>query len=380
MAAHARRIASSIEATGGSCVLLSEVNSVQSTLRINRTPWERACPRCYLRRLGAQFANQIEQVLQQRQIDCILLHGFSAALFEPILAVCARYPQIPVATFQFEHFGLHWQRLLNGLYWDSQRFVEETSRTLDGWIGISRYWEDRAQVNALPCVRIPALLPNRLTHYAEPIHRDPLTPTNPFHLVTLGGWSRRECTGKLFLAIRALDRRGVAIRYTALGTTVNRAESLFYRLWRRADPVLRNCVTDHGWVCEAEKERIMAGADAFILLRRDNCETAALFPTRLPEYLIQGKPTILSNAGDLGYYVRHGESAVLIDPANRPEAIADAIQELATNPQKARAIGAGGWAAAREHFSQEANGKKLVAFIQELVARKRTAGATGSTQ
>ena len=110
-------------------------------------------------------------------------------------------------------------------------------------------------------------------------------------------------------------------------------------------------------------------AHAFVLLREENRETQALFPTRLPEYLSLGIPVILSKAGDLPLYLEHRKSAWLIPPGHAAEDLAQAIHHLATHEDDRRAIGRGGWEVASSTLSCEKLGGELLAFLRSVVRR-----------
>ena len=134
-----------------------------------------------------------------------------------------------------------------------------------------------------------------------------------------------------------------------------------------------------GWVSDDVLQREMAAADAFVLLRSDDRETRALFPTRLPEYLATGKPVILSDAGDLAFYVQHQRSAWVIPPGDRPDALAEAIAHLATHPQEAREVGLGGREALVQSFSQEKLSQRIVEFFSSCGCRRDPAAAETKT-
>jgi glycosyltransferase involved in cell wall biosynthesis len=162
--------------------------------------------------------------------------------------------------------------------------------------------------------------------------------------------------------------RGIPIRYTAIGkvgsTPMERPATNMYR----HDPVLRKIVRITGWVDEAQKEELLESADVFVLLRRQNRETAALFPTRLPEYLSHARPVIVSSSGDLGRYLQHKRSAWLIPGEDDGSVLTKALCELYSDPELAKVIGHGGLTQAIDSFSIEGNGMRMSAFINAVIS------------
>jgi glycosyltransferase involved in cell wall biosynthesis len=131
-----------------------------------------------------------------------------------------------------------------------------------------------------------------------------------------------------------------------------------------------------GFVDEAQLQSHLASAHAFVLLREECRETRALFPTRLPEYLLSANPVICSTAGDLPCYLTHRQSAWLIPPGDAPGALADALCHLAAHEPERRAIGRGGRAAALEHMSYPVLGSRMAQFLETL-GTNVPAAATG---
>jgi glycosyltransferase involved in cell wall biosynthesis len=162
--------------------------------------------------------------------------------------------------------------------------------------------------------------------------------------------------------------KGFPIQYTAIGkvgsTPMERAAMNTYR----RDPILRKIVRITGWVDEAQKEELLESADVFVLLRRQNRETAALFPTRHPEYLSHARPVIASSSGDLSLYLQHKESAWLIPGDDDGSFLSEAMCELYNDPELANAIGRGGLAQAIDSFSIEGNGAKMSEFIHAVIS------------
>jgi glycosyltransferase involved in cell wall biosynthesis len=288
--------------------------------------------------------------------------------FQPLFDLCDR-ARVPVISYETEYpEWKNWTGVVTGAYFDHLLYLYRTLPRTAGIIGISSFWSTIANRLGIPFVVVPSYLPDEvstLKERFEPYHRQ---VSGPFHLVSLGLWVPRECPLVLLRAIKMAYITGIPIRYTAIGrvgsTPMERAAMNMY--WR--DPILRKIVRISGWVDEDEKHELLGSADAFVLLRRRNRETAALFPTRLPEYLSYARPVIASSSGDLSRYLQHKRSAWLIPGEDDGSHLYEAICELHNNPELAKAIGCGGLAQAIDSFSIEGNGAKMSEFIHAVIS------------
>jgi glycosyltransferase involved in cell wall biosynthesis len=62
-----------------------------------------------------------------------------------------------------------------------------------------------------------------------------------------------------------------------------------------------------------------------------------------------GKPIILSGAGEAAAMVRHAECGIVVPPGD-PDALAGAVRELASDPERAQRLGANGRAFVEREF------------------------------
>jgi glycosyltransferase involved in cell wall biosynthesis len=110
------------------------------------------------------------------------------------------------------------------------------------------------------------------------------------------------------------------------------------------------------------KERGLQGAIAFTGFRADVPEIlmgsdALLLPSRvegfgyvLVEAMAAGIPCVASNASSIPEIVEHGVTGIL-HPVGDSGAVADAIIEVLSSPERARAMGEAGARVAREKFT-----------------------------
>lgn len=318
-------------------------------------------------RAARLLAPMVEEQLRAGTVRAVLFIGSTYFGFRPLVKLCER-ADVPALSYQLEYpVWSNWTRVATGGYFDELLYLRHALPRASGIIGISSFWASAAEALGIPFTVVPSYLPDELSTLAERAERR-RPASSCFHLVTLGTWVPRECPLVVLRAVREAYRDGIPIRYTAIGRIGSSPMERTAMQMYKSDSELRKIVNVTGWVDEAQKQELMESADAFVLLRRPNTETAALFPTRLPEYLAQARPVIASDAGDLSRYLQHKNSAWLVPGDDDGTSLRAAIGELYTHPEMAHTIGRGGLARAMESFSIEGNGKKMSEFIHSVIA------------
>jgi glycosyltransferase involved in cell wall biosynthesis len=243
---------------------------------------------------------------------------------------------------------------------------------MDGLIGISKAWCDWAGRRRLPSVWIPSFADDRGRARAGPSTSD-----RSFTLAFIGHWIRREQPCVFLEAMRICLGRGLDIRMNVIGDIGKLSRERAAMRFLRRHPDLRERINFLGFVSDEERDRQLADADAFVLLRADNRETDMLFPTRLPEYMLTGNPVVLSKVGSFPYCFEHRKDVWFVSKENSPEEVADALTHLARNPEERLEIGRRGRQSALEQFSLEVLGRRLAEFLTTVAARRAAAGPVG---
>ena len=324
--------------------------------------------------LRPRLQEKIRQVLASGSWDAAIIEGTSWWAFDPVRRICQEHG-LRVAPYAIEWFDFTFRRLL-GLSWIDQWLQRRfTFRKSDGLIGISRLWCELATRYGLPCTTVPAFSKYRQGELPEVVQQ----PHGRFRIVFTGTWLRRELPQTLVRAIELASAAGIDVELAVLGLIGHRYEEKSAMRFLAQSPA-KDRIQMMGWVSDDVLQSEMAAADAFVLLRSDDRETRALFPTRLPEYLATGKPVILSDAGDLALYVQHQRSAWVIPPGDRPEALAEAIAHL-WQPIHRSAGDWSGWAGKPlvQSFSQEKLSQRVVEFFSSCGCRRDPAAAEAKT-
>jgi glycosyltransferase involved in cell wall biosynthesis len=313
--------------------------------------------------LRPRLRQELSQILHESHWDVAILNGRSWWALDPVRQICQEHG-IPAVPYAVECFPPSLRRLLGLSWFDQALFHAFTVPQSDGLIGIARFWSKVAAEHGLPFVRIPAFSPHGEDELPEVVRQ----PNKSFKLVFSGTWVKRELPRTMIRAIEMAVSRGVDVELAAIGPIGRRLEERRVLKYLTGSSV-KDRIRLLGWVSEQQLQQETATADALVLLRPDDRETEALFPTRLPEHLATGKPLIVSDAGDLALYLRHRKTACIIPPGDRPEELADAIEFLATYPRDAAAIGLAGRRALLDSFSQQKLADRLGTFLQSLSTR-----------
>ncbi len=97
------------------------------------------------------------------------------------------------------------------------------------------------------------------------------------------------------------------------------------------------------------------------------------FPNTLVEAMATGLPCIATRLCCVPEILEHGKSGLLVEPDD-PEALATALGSLVADPALRRSLGAAARARVEEGFSLEATTDRLVAYLESIAARPRSAG------
>ena len=114
-----------------------------------------------------------------------------------------------------------------------------------------------------------------------------------------------------------------------------------------------------------EKKNIpyyLSNARVLVLSRLNNLQAQGGFPTKLGEYLLSGRPAVVTKVGEIQEYLTDGVTALLAD-AGSAENFAQKVIEALENPEHSESVARRGKELAKEKFDFIIHGKRLSEFI-----------------
>jgi glycosyltransferase involved in cell wall biosynthesis len=138
----------------------------------------------------------------------------------------------------------------------------------------------------------------------------------------------------------------------------------------QADKMGLTNVTFAPSVPKSEMPGALAAADACIAILKPLDEYKTTYPNKVFDYMAAGRPVALAIGGVIRRVVEAAGCGFFAEPGN-PSALAEAIRELATDREKARAMGLKGRAYLEENFSRAVIGEKLLKLFKDLVNGER---------
>jgi glycosyltransferase involved in cell wall biosynthesis len=338
--------------TDGWGVEYSTVNVAEGAIRSPRVLWDGIA-------LSSRLSELTGIAIRQRGFDRVYIYGSTWLGLREVLGRLGG-TAMPVVADMNEWFRWHQGTRLEVL--DQALFRRFCVPKLTGIVGISAFWAEYARAVAKPAILIPAMSDGEFDDLEPP-------GAGSFNVVYVGALLGRDLPQTMFKGLQLAAQQGCKFRFYIVGAVspIQEATDMLQQL--QTDPLLSARSEITGLIDRAHRARlreIYRNAGAFLLLRRNEWESRACFPTRLPEFLSCGRPVIVSNCGDAPLQLRHRESAWLLPEGDAPQELADAISHLAANPQERRQIGEAGRELAKSAYDFRLHGKRLNEFLDGL--------------
>lgn len=106
-------------------------------------------------------------------------------------------------------------------------------------------------------------------------------------------------------------------------------------------------------------------ADILVMVRSDDLESKASYPSKLTEFLASSKPVISVNVGEISLYLSDGVNAFLVEPQNA-EALANKLEYVINNYEFAEKVGLKGKELTATIFNYNYQAKRMIAYINSL--------------
>ncbi len=190
-------------------------------------------------------------------------------------------------------------------------------------------------------------------------------PSHPAHqpprVLYVGLLTARKGVVDLVDASRLLVDRGVRHELWLVGGTPDEGPAAEVPVRAAAADVARLL----GTRAPEEMPATYAGADVFCLP-----SWWEAMPLSVLEAMAAGLPVVATDVGDVGRAVADGESGYVV-PSRSPEALADALEELLTDPERRHRMGREGRTRAESMFSSSATARAVSDVFAEVEKERR---------
>lgn len=306
------------------------------------------------------YKSHLNELIERFQVSGIIIYSMQAQLISSILTISKSHKIFTVINVS-EYFKISFHFLLNGMNFQQALtkyyFLKKTS----GLIATTPAWSDLANKINLPNVLIPEFMGGtaKKSRFRE-------KAPSEFKIVFMSRLVGREMPHKILQALKVCNSRGLNFKLTILRGNSNTYRDKFWLWYVNRYKKLNNKIEIYDYISDDRRDNILEKADIFILLRRSNIETLHAFPSRILEYLMHGKPAIITNTSPLNFFFQDDIGVKFISKKNNPNELAELITALARNKEKSKAIGLKGKEFLIKNFNSNLLGKKLNLFLNKL--------------
>ncbi|WKN30492.1 glycosyltransferase [Porifericola rhodea] len=125
-----------------------------------------------------------------------------------------------------------------------------------------------------------------------------------------------------------------------------------------------------GYVSREELLYYLSNALALVVAKPDTLQSSTCFPSKIGEYLATGKPVVSTNVGEIPYYLKDLENALLVNAGDH-EAFAHKIDFIIENHDQSLLIGRKGKLTAENNFNYKTQGNRISEFLEKLALKKQ---------
>lgn len=312
----------------------------------------------------------IDQLHQANNVDAVIGYSYRFFSMYGLIKYCKR-KNILVLRDVIEWFDPKYFRggKFNPLYWDFELNVRFSLPKSDGIIAITKFLEENFLSQGIKVIRIPAIIAPDT--FVTKLPKLTTAINDPFQLTYLGGMIERDGPMLMMQAVREVLISGSNVFFNIVGTDGNDGFAIKAKEFACNDPVLKNNVKFWGRLSDHEVVERLFCSDALIFTRLESRDAKASFPTRLPEYLMTGKPVITSGVCDIPEYLIDGREAIIVKP-NSVSALADGVKKLLNMPDHGKAIGQAGLKKCKQCFNYRTRCAEINNFLNELISTCKT--------
>jgi glycosyltransferase involved in cell wall biosynthesis len=183
------------------------------------------------------------------------------------------------------------------------------------------------------------------------------------NIITLVGdiLGEKDGVGNLLESFHLIHKKFPDLKLLLVGNIDNR-DAYQKRLSTIERLGINGFVEFTGLIDRAQIPSIMQSSKLLLLPRPTSLQSESGFPTKLGEYLASGTPVVVTNTGEISYFLKNKVNAIIVEPDN-PKVFAEKVIEVLGNQELYNQLEAKGIQVAEEHFSYKTQGKVLNDFL-----------------
>jgi glycosyltransferase involved in cell wall biosynthesis len=184
--------------------------------------------------------------------------------------------------------------------------------------------------------------------------------------VFAGGLTRARGLSQMFQALAVLKERGVVIQLALAGSSIS--DQYLRSLWDEVDRLrISGQVQYHGLLPRIEALALQSRASIGLVTYLPLNYAITGIPNKLMECMALGLAVVGSDFPEFREVAQATGAAILVD-SRKPEQIADAIESLVRDPERARRMGEAGKRAVRERFNWNMERTKLLHLYEKILS------------
>ncbi len=129
---------------------------------------------------------------------------------------------------------------------------------------------------------------------------------------------------------------------------------------------LKGKVELSGYVSKEKLNELTSTASALLLAKPENRQNRYNMATKIGEYLLTGRPAVISSVDPVCHYLKHRVNAFIVEPDDGQ--MAEQIEFILTNSDEAGEIGLAGKESAIKLFDYKIHALKINDFFKELLS------------
>ena len=150
-------------------------------------------------------------------------------------------------------------------------------------------------------------------------------------------------------------------RLYIIGPILSHEQKKQYEDYLRCENIL-DSVVFIGSVSPVDIPQYFVDAEMLVLARPDNIQAMYGFPTKLGEYLLSGRPVVLTDVGNISDFLSDGQSAFIAIPGNITS-ISDKMIEVSSHIMHSEQVALNGKMVALKEFNSSTETAKLLSIM-----------------